>query len=111
MKLSYEDHDSISVLTLSGELSADQAGALRRACQERFDAGIRDLVLDIEHLSFLDSAGIEALLWLIDEASQRGGQVRLVNPDQTIAKILEITRLERRFDVHETIESAAKSLR
>ena len=27
------------------------------------------------------------------------------------AKILEITRLERRFDIHETIEQAAKSLR
>ena len=111
MKLSYEDHDAVTVLTLSGELSADQTGAFQRACQERFAADIRDVVLDIEHLTFVDSAGLESLLWLVDETSARGGQVRLVNPDQTTMKILEITRLDRRFEIHETLESAAKSLR
>jgi anti-sigma B factor antagonist len=111
MKLSYEDHDTISVLTVSGELTADQADGFRRACQERFQAKIRDVVLDMEHLTLVDSAGLELLLWLIDEVGDHNGQLKLVNPDEHVRKILEITRLERRFDIHETIEQAAKSLR
>ena len=111
MKLSYEDHDAITVLKLSGDLTADQIDAFRRSCLERFEAGIRHVVLDMEHTTFIDSAGLEALLWIIDEASSRGGQLRIVNPDPTVSKILEISRLDRRFNVHETIESAAKSLR
>ena len=59
----------------------------------------------------IDSAGLEALLWLIDEVSEGGGQLRLVSPDDAVCKILEVTRLERRFNVHDSIESAAKSLR
>ena len=47
MKLSYEDHDAITVLTLSGDLTADQADSFRRACDDRFEAGIRDVVLDM----------------------------------------------------------------
>lgn len=111
MKLSYEDHDTITVLTVSGELTADSADAFRRTCQERFDAGIRDIVVDLEHLKLIDSAGLELLLWIIDEAADRSGQCRLVNPDETVRKIFEVTRLDRRFAVHETIEAAAKSLR
>ena len=111
MKLSYEDHDTITVLTVSGDLTSDQADSFRRACQDRFEAGIHDVVLDMEYLTLLDSAGLELLLWLIDEVGQRSGRLKLVRPDETIRKILQITRLERRFDIHETIESAGKSLR
>ena len=111
MKLSYEDHDSITVLTVSGELTADSADAFRRTCQERFDAGVRDVVLDLEHLTLIDSAGLELLLWIVDEAANRSGQCRMVNPGETVQKIFEVTRLDRRFVVHESIEAAAKSLR
>lgn len=111
MKLSYEDHDTITVLTVSGSLTADQADSFRRASQERFETGVRDVVLDLEHLVNLDSAGLELLLWLIDEVGDRGGRLKLVRPDETVHKILQITRLERRFDIHESIESAARSLR
>jgi len=111
VKLSYEDHDTITVLTVSGSLTADQVDAFRRSSQQRFDEGIRDIVLDVEYMTLLDSAGIELLLWLIDEVGDRSGHLKLVKPDETVRKILNITRLEKRFDIHETIESAAKSLR
>ncbi|TVQ52505.1 MAG: anti-sigma factor antagonist [Phycisphaerales bacterium] len=111
MKFSYEDHGQVTVLTISGELTADEADAFRRSCQERFAAGVKDVVLDLEHLMLIDSSGLEQLLWLMEELADINGQLRIVNPDDTIAKILEITRLDRRFNIHETIEAAAKSLR
>lgn len=111
MKLSYEDHTTVTVLTISGELTTDQGDAFRRACQERMNSGIRDVVLDMEYLTLIDSAGLELLLWLLDEAGERNGQLRLVKPDETVRKIFQLTRLDRRFNIHDSIESAAKSLR
>lgn len=111
MKLSYEDHGMISVVTLSGELTADQADAFRRTCQDRFSTGVRHIVLDMEYLTLIDSSGLELLLWLIEELAERDGNLRLVRPDETVRKILEITRLEPRFEIHSTIESAARTLR
>ena len=106
MKLSYEDHDTITVLKISGDLTADQVDPFRRSCLDRFEAGIRHVVLNMEHLTFIDSAGLEVLLWVIDAAAERGGQLRLIRPDHTVSKILEISRLDRRFDIHDSIESA-----
>ena len=111
MKLSYEDHGQVTVLTVSGELNADGADAFRRACHDRFESQVRDIVLDTQYLALVDSAGLELLLWLREEAAQRGGSLRLVKPDDTVQKILELTRLDHKFDIHESLESAAKSLR
>lgn len=111
MKVSFEDHDQITVLTMSGALTADQQDSFRRVCEERFDAGIRDVVLDIEHLGRVDSIGLEMMLWLQDEVVTRFGRLKLVKPDDLMMMTLRATRLDRRFDVHDTVEAAAKSLR
>lgn len=111
MKLSYEDFGVRSVFTVSGELTADKTDNFRRSCSDRFTAGVRDVVLDLEHLGLVDSAGLETLLWLADEVAHRRGQLRLVKPDELVRRILHITRLDRRFDIHDSVESAAKSLR
>ena len=81
------------------------AASMDEGSHESYDA------IPIGRRQLVDSVGLELLLWLVDELSERRGQLRLVNPDEVITKILEITRLERRFNTHESIESAAKSLR
>lgn len=111
MKISHEMHDRVCVQTLSGSLTHDHVDALRRAIEERLGAGAEHIVLALEHLQFIDSEGLESLLDLADSLELRGGQLRLVNPDETVRRILEITRLDRRFDTHPTLESAARSLR
>ncbi|HWB20489.1 MAG TPA: STAS domain-containing protein [Phycisphaerales bacterium] len=111
MKLSYEDHGPVTVLTVSGELTADQADSFRRACQDRFEAGIKSVVLNLEYLTLVDSIGLELLLWIRDQVLDRNGHLRLVKVDETVGKILELTRLVRKFELHGTVESAARSLR
>jgi anti-sigma B factor antagonist len=113
MKLSYEDHDRVTVIRVSGELTSDQTELFRRTCSDRFESGVKDIVLDVEHMSLIDSAGLELLLWLQEEVARppRQGHLRLVKPDEVVSRILDITRLNRRFSIHESIESAARSLR
>ena len=111
MNFSFEDHGNTTVLTLSGQLTNDQSDTFRRSCFEKLNKGTQNIVLNLEHLTLVDSAGLEVLLALRDEISKHNGQLRLVQLDETIQKILEITRLDRRFEVHDSVESAAKTLR
>ncbi len=111
MKLSHQDYAHVTVLTLSGEFTAEDTERFTRAVSERFAAGVRDIVLDCEHLEFVDSAGLEAWLRARDQSAERRGQVRLVKLDSNVCKILEITRLERSFQAHDSLEDAVRSLR
>ena len=110
MKISHEEHDQVSVLTIKGDMIADSVDDFRKVALERMKASTRDFVLDLSRLKLIDSKGLEALVWLQDECAGNLGQVRLAGPDDNTRTILEMTRLVGRFDCHQDVESAIKSL-
>ena len=111
MKLTHEDYDQLTVLSFKGDLTSDQVDLLRKTVHERMEANVRDFVLDVQAMDFVDSKGLEALLWLQEKSGEKLGQIRLAGTTENVSRILELTRLAARFDSHETVESAIKSLR
>jgi len=111
MKVSAQDHGHISVLTVSGEFTADDVDQFQRILAERAEAGAVHILLDCEHLEFVDSAGLEAWLQARDEIGAAGGQFRVIGLDENVRKILEITRLSKAIESHDSIEAAVRSAR
>jgi len=111
VRLTYEDYDQLSVVTLRGDLTAEDAEAFRGAMQERIDRDIRDFVLHLAETDAIDSQGLEAMLWLQDHAAERLGQVRLAAASPTLHEVLRVTRLAGRFDCHDSVDAAIASLR
>jgi len=111
MKVSTQDHGHISVLTLSGEFTAEDVDHFQRVLAERTSAGAQHILLDCEHLEFVDSAGLEAWIRARDELGAENGQFRVIALDENVTKILEITRLSNAIEAHPSLESAVRSVR
>ncbi|QNN24607.1 STAS domain-containing protein [Planctomycetales bacterium ZRK34] len=111
MKLSHEQFDQITVVRLAGELTADDTEPLRRVVNDRLADQTRDFVIDLAETDFVDSRGIETLLWAQEQAGERLGQVRLLNLDDNLRTILRVTRLTNTFETHDSLDSALASLR
>jgi anti-anti-sigma factor len=112
MPLKCEDYNNVCVMSLDGDLSGDAIADVRKTVEERIDTRqIVDFVLDFEKSGFFDSEGLEALLWLKRKSEDLFGQLKLVNLDENCKKILEITRLEHRFECHPDLPSALKTMR
>lgn len=111
MKISHHNYEYVCVLTISGEYTADDVDAFHRVVADRLDAGSKHFLIDCEHLEFVDSAGLESWLRLQERIGDRAGQVRLIKPDDNMRKVLEMTRLERAFEAHPTLEAAVRSVR
>ena len=111
MKMTFEDYDQLTILTLRGDLTADDVGAFRKVAEERLEQQVRDFVLDVAEVEFVDSQGLETLLWLQDTCSEQLGQIRLASPTENVRSILKLTRLAAHLDCHDDIDSAIKSLR
>lgn len=110
MKISHEDKGPVTVLSINGDLSVDEADRFQREALQRIDHDIRDFVLNLESLDFIDSRGLESLLWLQDKCNELLGQVRLAACPAHIYKVLEVTRLNSRFDCHPDVDTAVDSL-
>lgn len=111
MKISFQDYDTLSTLTLSGEFTHDDVTAFNRVVSDREQAGARHFVLDCANLEFIDSAALEALLRLQERIGTSGGQLRLIKVDDTLDTILRLTRLDLALESHESLELAIRSLR
>ncbi len=110
MKLTYEDKGPVTVLSIRGDLSVDETDRFQRETLQRLERDVRDVVLDLASLEFIDSSGLESLLWLQDKCAELLGQVRLAACPEHIRKVLDVTRLSSRFDCHPNVDLAVKSL-
>ena len=111
MNIRCEDYDHVSVLGLTGEFVADSVDLFRKSVETRLERKVRFFVVDLDKTTFIDSKGLETLLWVQEQCDEKLGQVRLCNPDETCRKILQITRLDARFDIFSDVTEAVKTMR
>lgn len=109
MPTSVVKYDSVAVLTSKEDLSRDSIDQFRNAASRCMDEGYFSLVVDFSAVGSIDSIGLETLLDLQDQCEERLGCVRLCALDETVQKILEITRLNRRFETFPDLDSAVRS--
>ena len=110
MKISFQDKGPVTVFSINGDLSVDEADRFQREALQRIDKDVRDFVLDLESLDFIDSRGLESLLWLQEKCNELLGQVCLAACPEHIYKVLQVTRLNTRFNCHPDIDTAVSSL-
>ena len=109
MNITSESHLAAIVFSVTGDLAGDKVDHFKRTIKEELCEGFSNTILDCAGLDHIDSAGLEALLWLSEELTQRECKLRLASVTQTVIRAFEITRLERVFNTNETIEAAARS--
>jgi len=109
MNITSESHLAANVFSITGDLASDQVDQFKRTIKESLCESPSDVILDCTGLDHIDSAGLEALLWLTDELTQQGYKLRLACVNKSVIRAFEITRLERVFNTNETVEAAARS--
>lgn len=110
MKLTSEKHLAATVLTLTGELTAEESDRFQRDVRENIVHFDSNVIIESEGLTLIDSVGLESLLWLSDELNRNGFKLQFVSVPESVQRVFELTRLERVFSTHETVEAAARSL-
>ena len=109
MRLNRQDYNDVTVLEIHGELDIDSAQTLQSSISEIIAEAQNSIVLDLSCTSFIDSSGLEQLLWARDYCNENNCQLRLAGLDENCAKILEITRLDSQFDCYAELAQAVKS--
>jgi anti-anti-sigma factor len=112
MPIQSQDYERVCVLIPSGDLAGAETAQLRDSVAKSIaERQLIDFIVDLKHATFIDSAGLESLLWVKRRTDDLFGQVKLINVDPNVRKILEITRLGPRFETHHDLATALKLMR
>ena len=93
---------SSAVLVLNGRITiGEPTEALHKAVEARFDAGDKDIVLDMQNVAYVDSAGLGSLVTSLTCARRHGGTLKLANVPKRIQDLLDVSSLYMVFQIIE----------
>lgn len=84
--------DGRALVVAEGDIDLATAGILRDALARALEDSV-SLVVDLGGVGFVDSSGLNALVWGHWEAQKAGGSLRLRRPSPMLCRLLEITAL------------------
>lgn len=107
-----DEYNGVCVLTVTSDFSADVCKVCRQIVEKQIDEKqIVNFALDMQSCDFIDSEGLETMLWLRRKCDDLFGMLKVVGLNDTCRKILEITRLDHHFDIDKDLSFALKSMR
>jgi anti-sigma B factor antagonist len=109
LELSTRTLDDYVVAELRGELDFNSAPALKEGLLAILAQRGTRIILDLSNLAFMDAAGLRVLLAAGRRAALLGGTMTLAAPQQIVARLLQVTGLDRRFAIFPTVSEAAAS--
>jgi len=111
MSLTSELFGDVLVAHTPDELNEDTAANFTADLIDLADRGRMKFVLQMDRTEAYDSAGLTALLDLQDEIRQSGAALKISGLDDPGHTIFRLTRLDRRFDIFESVIDAVQSFR
>jgi len=110
MNFTHEIKDNILFVRLSGDLigennSSDVLTVVNNALLDK----LKTCIVDISALRYINSSGIGLLITILTKFRNKGGEVYLMKPSETVQKLLVITKLNAIFQIIQSEQEVLKS--
>jgi anti-anti-sigma factor len=99
-----------AVVAAAGEIDVTNATRLRDAIVSALEAGATGCVVDLTAVTFLDSAGITALVRASRRADASEAALRLAVTAQAVLRVLDLVGLDQVIPVYPSVAQALASL-
>jgi anti-sigma B factor antagonist len=100
LSLETEKTPAETVIRCSGRITSNTSELLKAATRSAM-AESKTVVLDLTHVSYLDSSGLGAIVGLYVSAKREGGKLKLINLSPRVKELFSLTRLAPLFEGHE----------
>jgi anti-sigma B factor antagonist len=110
LKMTNREVDGVAVVALDGRIVlGEESNALREKVKSLIAGGKKKLVLNMNNVTFIDSAGLGTLVAAHHSAKTQGAALKLCHLGAKFQEVLQITKLLTVFDVYNTEAEAVGS--
>jgi anti-sigma B factor antagonist len=110
LKMTSREVDGVTVVALDGRIVlGEESNALREKIKSMVAEGKKKIVLNMDGVTFIDSAGLGTLVAAHHSAKAQGASLRLCHLGTKFQEVLQITKLMTIFDVYNTEAEAVAS--
>ena len=111
MKSTIRDQEDIRIIELSGKITIGSGDVkLRELINAAINDGQKNIILNLQGVSAIDSSGIGEMVACYTTVTNRGGQLSLMKLSPKINDILQVTQLITVFDIFDNEEEAIENI-
>ena len=100
----------VGIVDVRGSLVGDEGtDDFREAIADLLEQGIKNVVVDLGKINYVNSSGIGALIASHASCIKNGGRIKLARLTQSVQNLFAITKLIDVFDVYENVDEAVQS--
>ncbi len=100
LKISARQVGNVAVLDLSGRITlGEAAGSLRDGIKDLLAKDQKYIVLNLADVTYIDSSGLGELVGGFATVNNRGGRLKLLNLQQRVHELMQITKLYSVFEI------------
>jgi anti-sigma B factor antagonist len=97
------------VISLNGTLNARSADQVKDAFREVVGKGIRQVILNLADVPFIDSSGLAALVSGLKTLNEKDGSLKLAALQSQADLLFKLTMFDKVFEIFDDVDSAAQS--
>src|SRR6266446_2874721 len=98
--------DRPNVLPLEGEIDLHVSPTVTASLNAMIEKKPKRLVVDLSHVTYIDSAGLAAFIEAMQKVEAYGGKFVLAGLQETVRSIFEISRLDQVFQIFPDVDAA-----
>jgi anti-sigma B factor antagonist len=110
MIFTHEMKNNALVIRLTGDLIGENnSAAVVEVVTGAIQQKVKNCVVDISGLRYINSSGIGLLITILTKFRNKGGEVYLMKPSESVQKLLVITKLNAIFQIIQSEDEVLKS--
>jgi anti-sigma B factor antagonist len=103
--------NTVYIIDITGEMDLYNAFKLKDIVNVMLGRQIREFVINLENVEYIDSSGIGALLTVHAELKKRALALRLANVKGSVKRVIELTKLHGYLPICADVNEAVGQIR
>lgn len=110
LRMAERDVNGVTVLDIDGRVVlGDESNSFREKVKSLLASGKKKIVLNLQNVSYIDSAGLGTLVATYTSARSQGATLKLANLGAKFKEVLQVTKLMTVFDTYDSEAAAIQS--
>jgi anti-sigma B factor antagonist len=110
MKTKIRNVGDVAVVDLTGKITIGEGDVvLREEVNKLLESDVKKVLLNLNGVTYMDSAGIGELVACYKRAAEAGARLKLLNPSGRVSDLLSLTKLQQVFDIYNDEKDALVS--
>lgn len=110
LDIQQREREGVTILDIKGRLTVgDELTHFRDTMAQITKSGVKNVILNLQHVDYIDSTGLGALVMNYTTMQKAGSKVKLLNLNRRNIELLVMTKLTTIFEIFNDEQDAINS--